>query len=215
MVIDRFEPALLRAVEETRYERREPDFRFENSDLFGLGPLITDLREHPRGELRRVLFFGNSITYGYLLNAADAVPAHYQRLDTTAKVFNVGINGFDTGSSFLIAKAAVDSVDLVYSFVRATPAPTRFSRRSFPSRTEICLQFHFSAPNQTERILSRAANHWRLYRGRLPVAGRALGHVDAAVRLAPEQGARSPAGRSPTCARRNPSRAPSDETVTH
>ena len=75
-----------------------------------------------------MLFFGNSVTYGYLLRAADTVPAHYQRLDASAKVFNVGVNGFGAGSSFLVAKAAIDAVDLVYVLRRETPTSPRCSR---------------------------------------------------------------------------------------
>ena len=161
---DRFEPALLRSLEEARYEDPARDFRFENSDLFGLGPLIAYLREHPRGHRRRVLFFGNSITYGYLLGAADALPAHYQRLDTAAKVFNVGINGFRTGSAFLVAKAAVDSVDLVYVLREGGPQANPILPKLIPVEDADRAQFHLTAPNGTERMLSRVVNHWRLYR---------------------------------------------------
>jgi hypothetical protein len=55
VVADRFEPALLRSLEEARYEDPAKDFRFGNSDLFGLGPLVAYLREHPHGRQRRVL----------------------------------------------------------------------------------------------------------------------------------------------------------------
>ena len=161
---DRFEPALLRSMEEARYEDPAKDFRFENSDLFGLGPLVAYLREHPRGRLRRVLFFGNSITYGYLLSAADALPARYQRLDRSAKVFNVGINGFETGSSFLIAKAAIDSVDLVYVLRQGVASAHPILPKLIPIEDADLAQFHLSAPNEAERMLSRVANYWRLYR---------------------------------------------------
>jgi lysophospholipase L1-like esterase len=161
---DRFEPALLRSLEEARYEDPARDFRFENSDLFGLGPLVTYLREHPRGRARRVLFFGNSITYGYLLGAADALPAHYQRLDTSAKVFNVGINGFETGSSFLIAKAIIDSVDLLYVLRQGEANAHPILPKLIPIENADLAQFHLAGPNETERMLSQVVNHWRLYR---------------------------------------------------
>jgi len=43
IVADRFEPALLRSAETARYEDPARDFRFENSDLFGLWPLVAAL----------------------------------------------------------------------------------------------------------------------------------------------------------------------------
>jgi hypothetical protein len=165
---DRFEPALLRSVEEARYEDPGKDFRFENSDLFGLGPLIAYLREHPRGHLRRVLFLGNSITYGYTLRVADALPARYQRLDTSSKVFNVGVNGFDNETAFLVAKAAIDSGDLFYVLRNPRQAGGARVNRLLPKLIPVddadLATFHLTAPNETERMLSRAANHWRLYR---------------------------------------------------
>lgn len=164
VVVDRFEPALLRSLEEARYEDPAKDFRFENSDLFGVGPLIAYFREHPHGHLRRVLFFGNSITYGYLLSKADALPAHYQRLDTSAKVFNVGVNGFTPGSAFLVAKAAIDSVDLVYVLRQGGASANPILAKLIPIEDADLAQFQLAAPDQAERILSQAVNHWRLYR---------------------------------------------------
>lgn len=163
---DRFEPAVLRSLEEARYEDPAKDFRFENSDLFGLGPLVAYLREHPHGQRPRVLFLGNSITFGYLLSAAEALPGRYQRLDTSAKVFNVGINGFSTFSSVLIAKAAIDSVDLTYAVLGPTENPTAdpLLPRLIPVEDADLAQFRLAAPNETERRLATPLNHWRLYR---------------------------------------------------
>ncbi len=162
---DRFEPALLRSLEEARYEDRARYFRFENSDLFALGPLVAYLREHPRGRQPRVLFFGNSIIHGYFLGAEDAIPGRYQRLGTSAKVFNAGINGSETASAFLIAKAVIDSVDLVYVQLRRGDAGANpILPRLIPIEDADLAQFHLTAPNEAERMLSRAVNHWRLYR---------------------------------------------------
>jgi hypothetical protein len=164
VIADRFEPPLLRSLEESRYENPAKDFRFENSDLFGLGPLIAYFREHPRGPLRRVLFLGNSITYGYGLPAAGALPAQYQRLDTSAKVFNVGVNGFKTGSSFLVAKAAIDSVDLVYVLRQGDAEADLILPKLIPIEEADLAQFDLAAPDRSERMLAQAVNHWRLYR---------------------------------------------------
>jgi hypothetical protein len=166
VVADRFEPAVLRSLEEARYEDSTRDFRFENSDLFGLGPLVAYLSEHPRGPRPRVLFLGNSITFGYGLSAADALPARYQRLDASAKVFNVGINGFTTVSSLLIAKAAIDSVDLTYVNLGPVEGPIAdpILPRLIPVEDADLTQLRLAAPNETERRLSTPVDHWRLYR---------------------------------------------------
>jgi len=167
VVADRFEPAVLRTVEEARYEDRSKDFRFENSDLFGLGPLASYLREHPSGHVRRVLFTGDSVAYGYGLSASDAVPGRYQRLDSSAKVFNVAINGFRSGSSFLIAKATIDSVDLAY-VLRGSPDRAPYVQPLLPKLIPVddgdLARFQLTGPDGAEQRLSGLANHWRLYR---------------------------------------------------
>lgn len=166
VVFDRFEPALLRALEEARYEDPARDFRFENSDLFGLGPLVSYLREHPRGQRPRVMFLGNSVIWGYELATSDALPAQYQRLDRSSKVFNAGLNGFRMGSLYLVAKAALDGTDLVY--VHRVPLEQPNVHALLPKLIpveEADLQgFGLTRPDGTERLLARAVNHWRLYR---------------------------------------------------
>jgi hypothetical protein len=165
VIADRFEPAALRSLEEARYENPARDFRFESSDLFGLGPLVAYLRDHPQGRRQRVLFFGNSMIYGYFLGAADALPAQYQRLTTSAKVFNVGINGDQNLSPFLIMKAAIDSVDQVYVLLRAGNAGVSpILPELVPVEDSDLRQFHLAKPNSAERALTRAVDHWRLYR---------------------------------------------------
>jgi hypothetical protein len=164
--MDRFEPALLRSLEEFRYEDPAKDFRFENSDLFGVGPFVTYLQEHPRGPRPRVLFLGNSIMFGYSLRASEALPGRYQRLDASAKVYNAGINGFPTVSSYLIAKAAIDAVDLTYVNLGPIEGPNvaAILPALIPVDEADLAQFHLSAPNRNERMFSATVNHWRLYR---------------------------------------------------
>jgi len=166
VVIDLFEPAVLRSLEEARYEDPARDFRFENSDLFGLGPLVAYLREHPRGRQPRVLFLGNSVIFGYELSASDAVPARYQRFDGSAKVFNAAINGLSTASSLVIARAAVDSVDLTYALLGPIEAPVVLPilPRLIPVDDADLAQFHLPAPNRIEQLLAAPVNRWRLYR---------------------------------------------------
>ena len=168
VAVDRFEPALLRSLEEARYEDPAEVFRFENSDLFGLGPLVEYLREHPRGHLRRVLFVGNSITYGYSLEAADALPARYQALDRSGKIFNAGINNFSTTSACLVAKAAIDAVDVIYVLrgqrEEQGPRVDRMLPRLIPVDDADLARYHLTAADASERWLSRGVSHWRLYR---------------------------------------------------
>jgi len=164
--IDRVEPAILQSLERARYEDPGRDFRFENSDLFDLGPLVDYLREHPRGARRRVVFLGDSVTYGYTLSAAEALPARYQRLDGSAKVFNVGLNGFRPGSLFLIAKATVDCVDEVYALrvPHGTPNVQPLLSSLIPIDEDDRARFQLARPDERERRLSQFADHWRLYR---------------------------------------------------
>jgi len=164
--VDRIEPAVLASLERARYEDPARDFRFDNSDLFALGPLVSYLREHPRGERRRVLFLGNSIVFGYSLASSDAVPARYQRIDTSAKVFNAGINGFPTASALAVAKAVIDSVDLTYALLGPIERPTLdpMLPRLIPLDAADMARLDVPPPNETEQKLSALAGRWRLYR---------------------------------------------------
>ena len=165
-VFDRFEPAVLGSLERARYEDPARDFRFDNSDLFALGPLVSYLREQPRGERRRVLFLGNSIVFGYSLASSEAVPARYQRIDTSAKVFNAGINGFPTASSLAVAKAVIDSVDLTYALLGPVERPTLnpMLPRLIPLDAGDMARLDVPPPDGTEQRLSTLAGRWRLYR---------------------------------------------------
>ena len=108
--------------------RSATTFRFENSDLFALGPLVDYLRDHPRHQRRRVVFFGNSMIFGYFLTPAQAIPAQFQTLQPEARVYNAAVNGQEIGTSYLVGKAIVDSVDTIYVQVIGDKA-NRCSRR--------------------------------------------------------------------------------------
>lgn len=164
IIADQFEPAILRSLEHRHYEDRARDFRFASSDLFGLGPLIAYFHDRPRGDAPRVIFLGNSIIYGHFLTAAEALPAGYQRLDPSVKVFNAGINGFQTGSAFLVAKAAIDAVDLVYVLRHVESRADPILPRLIPVDEADRTRFHLAGPRRAEAWLSSAVNHWRLYR---------------------------------------------------
>jgi hypothetical protein len=113
--IDPFVPDVLHRLETARYES-DSVFRFENSDLFPLGPLVQYLREHPTRDRPRIVFFGNSVVWGYFLDPQDSLPAQFQRLTSKARVFNMAINGFETGNAYIITKHIIDAVDGIYLF---------------------------------------------------------------------------------------------------
>ena len=160
--IDPFVPGLVDRLERARYESPRT-FRFENSDLFSLGPLVQYLRAHPRGDRPRVLFFGNSIVWGYFLEPNDSLPAQFQRL-TGARVFNLGINGFETGSAYVVTKQIVDAVDTIYLFHYGAGAHPMLPKlvRVEPRDLE---RFTLPSPDPVEGRLEHLVGlWWRLYR---------------------------------------------------
>ena len=159
--VDQMVEPVLRSLERERYEAGAV-FRFENSDLFGLGPLVQYLREHPSGERPRTVFFGNSIMWGYGLQAGMTLPAHFQRLEPQSKVFNIAINGFDTGNSFLIARALIDSIDRLYVLRVHDRADARLPSL-IPIDDSDLRQFALARPDTIERTLQRRMGWWRLY----------------------------------------------------
>lgn len=165
LVVDAFVPSALRRLEDARYEDVVQDFRFENSDLFGVGPLLAYLAERPSGRQPRVMFLGNSVIYGYGLSAAEAVPGQYQRLHRSEKVFNAGVNGFDPASIYLVAKAAIAAIDRIYVLSRTYDPgiPTMVGRR-VPIDDEDARRFGVAMPDATEEYLQRVADQWALYR---------------------------------------------------
>ena len=164
-MVDVLVPSTLRRLEDARYEAVDQDFRFENSDLFGVGPLVAYLAERPAGPQPRVMFLGNSVIYGYGLSAAAAVPGQYQRLHRSEKIFNAGVNGFDAGSIYLVAKAAIPAVDRIYVLSRTLDPRTRIIVGGrVPIDNEDRRRFGVPAPDAMEEQLRRGADRWALYR---------------------------------------------------
>jgi hypothetical protein len=160
--IDPFIPGLRNRWEAARYESNRT-FRFENSDLFSLGPLVQYLREHPRGERPRVVFFGNSVVWGYFLEPNDSLPAQFQRLTPEARVFNLGINGFESGSAYLITKSIIDAVDTIYMFHVGGTAHPMLPRLVAVEPGDVA-RFTLTPPDGVEVQLERMLGFWRLYR---------------------------------------------------
>ena len=159
--VDPFVPGALARAERHRYEETRA-FRLANSDLFGLGPLVAYLREHPRGDRPRALFLGNSVMFGYQLNAAEAVPARFGERHLGIQVFNGAVNGFDLGSNYLVAKAAIDAVDAFYVMTgTATVNPLLASL--IPIDPADAEALHLPRPDPIERRLQSIAGLWQLY----------------------------------------------------
>lgn len=161
VVADRFVPSLVARVEADRYESARL-FRFENSDLFSLGPLVAYLREQPIGQKPRVAFFGDSMIWGYFVRPSETLPAQFQRLQPGLRVFNLGINGFETGSSLLMAKAMIDSVDTLYVLYHGETANRQIARFVNVDEADV-ERFHLDPPDRTELAMERALAFWNLY----------------------------------------------------
>lgn len=154
LVLDRFVPRILHTLEFQRYEQG-PALRFENSDLFALGPFVSYLQENPRSRKRRVVFLGNSIIFGYGLLPDQSLPAAYERLHPGTRVFNLGVNGSLAGGQFLIAKSLGPSIDTVYAQVTLSGANPMLGR-ILPVNAEEIATFQLEEPDRLERRLTEA-----------------------------------------------------------
>ena len=161
-LLDPLVPGVVARAERVRYESVQ-SFRFENSDLFALGPIVEYFREHPKGEGPRVVFLGDSVVWGYWIRATETVPAQLQRLVPDERVFNFGINGFGAASDLLITKAIIDSVDTVYLFDMEQEVNPLLPSL-IPITDPDLKRFHLDRPNQLESRLRRWAGIWNLYR---------------------------------------------------
>ena len=162
VAVDQAVIPVLHVSEARRYES-EAQVRFENSDLFLVGPLTEYLQKRPIGQKRRVVFFGNSLVWGYLLDGQNAIPSVFQRLAPDVRVFNFAVNGFESGSAYLISKALIDSVDVYYLFhvgQRAHPLLAKL----VPVSAEDAKRFRLETPSRFEQALDRLMGFWRLRR---------------------------------------------------
>jgi hypothetical protein len=164
VAVDGLEPGVLSRLETARYEDPTTDFRFENSDLFGVAPLVDYLRETPRGRQPRVMFLGNSVTYGYGLSVNETVPARFQQLVPSRKVFNVGVNGFEAGSAYLVAKAAIASIDEAYLLSLTDPIANPLMAKLVDVEAADRVTFRLPPPpGVLEKTVAQALGSWRLY----------------------------------------------------
>lgn len=160
---DCFVPSILQRAERTRYESPAP-YRFENSDLFALGPMVRYLHEHPHGERRRAMFLGNSIVFGYGIRASEAVPAQFEKLAGNTRVFNAAINGQQMGDNLLVGKAVIDSVDVLFVQLIRQEGARPILGKLIPVDDDDARRFHLDRQNAVETGLrSLLGRVWRLY----------------------------------------------------
>ena len=200
-MFDHFVPDVQQRVERQRYERAQA-FRFENSDLFALGPLVSYLRDHPRGERPRTVFLGNSVIFGYELTASEAVPARFQELHPETQVFNAAVNGMGLGSNYLVAKAIIDSVDRFY-VMRGISGAEPLLTSLIPVDPDDATAFHLRLPDAVETRLQSIAGIWRLYASTYRLQAAVFGtstrqwihlHADALRRIVAPDGGQAATG---------------------
>ena len=150
----------LRVAEAHRYES-DALIRFENSDLFVIGPLTDYLRETPVGRRPRILFFGNSFVWGYGIDGEQTIPAMFQRLTPQARVFNLGVNGFESGNAYLMTKAVIDAIDRVYLFHIGGGAHPLLPQL-IPVSPEDAARFGLRPRSASPAWLERVTGRWRL-----------------------------------------------------
>lgn len=172
VLLDRLIPGWLARAEARRYES-ETSLRFEQSDVFALGPLVSYLREHPHGPRPRVAFLGDSIVWGYGVAADDTVAARFQARTTAEHVLNLGINGTDTGDMYLIAKAVLDSIATLYVFDRLPRVLHQQLPQLIPVADDDLARFGLapSARASGNELLS----FWRLFRDSYRIQAAGLG----------------------------------------
>ena len=160
--LDPFVPRALERAERARYEGADV-FRFAYSDLFGIGPVTEYLREHPRGDRPRALFFGNSVVWGYRLPMQDSLPVQFQQRNPSTRVLNLAVNRFGIGSAALMLKDVIDSVDLVV-FHASGGQVNRELASIIPVSDDDVAKYRLDPPNRAEQRLEGVLGVWRLYR---------------------------------------------------
>jgi hypothetical protein len=230
--LDPLIPGWLASAETRRYES-DAAFRFEQSDVFALGPLVAYLREHPQGPRPRIAFLGDSTVWGYGVPAEDTVSAQFQMRAPQDRVLNLGMNSTETGDMYLMAKSILDVVATLYVFDRVPGVRHQQLPQLIPVAHDDLTRFGLTPP--THASGNELLSFWRLFRhsyrlqaaylgtsarvflyARLAAAGRGLGRrpdartaetsADAAAIGADSRSAPAPpsAERAALLARRHP-----------
>jgi len=169
---------LLQNSEARRYESVDP-MRFGNSDLFLIGPMTEYLREYPVGPKPRTIFLGDSIVWGYLLEAGETIPANFQHLNPDVKVLNLGSNGFDAVSAYLVTQALMDSTDTFYYVYEQDDLDRRphpMLARLIPMSSADASRFELELPPPWTSAFNRAARSWKLARYSYRLQGALFGN---------------------------------------
>jgi len=109
------------------------------------------------------VFFGDSVVWGYRLRTEDSLPEQFARRRSDVRVFNFAVNGFGSGSAFLMLKAIVDSIDTVYLEIGGEAVNSGLARLIPVSDADIT-RFGLERPDRAEQRLEEFAGFWRLYR---------------------------------------------------
>lgn len=113
MILDPFIPSIVKSLEKKSYDTQHVT-RFEESDLFSLGPTTEFLKDNPVADRKRFVFMGHSMTWGYWIDRESALPNRFQALVPQAYVYNLAFNGHRVADSYLIAKQIIGSVDSIF-----------------------------------------------------------------------------------------------------
>jgi lysophospholipase L1-like esterase len=170
--LDRLMPGWLASAEARRYEL-ETALRFEQSDIFALGPLVSYLREQPHGPRPRIAFLGDSIVWGYGVPAEDTVAARFQARAPAEHVLNLGMNGTDTGDMYLIAKSVLDSVATLYVFDRRPRVLHQQLPQVIPVARDDLTRFGLTPPVHASG--NDVLSFWRLFRDSYRIQAAGLG----------------------------------------
>ena len=162
VALDAFVPGWLDRAERQQYESG-PVFRFQYSDLFAVGPVVQYLRQHPRGDRPRAVFLGDSIVWGYRLRPADSLPAQFASRRPDLRVLNFAVNGFGSGSAYLMLKTIIGSIDMVYLEIGGQAVNPGLARL-IPVADVDVQRFGLETPDRVEECLEQLAGFWRLYR---------------------------------------------------
>lgn len=162
--LDQWVPSIRDRLEVAQYETI-PIARFTNSDVFPLEAHIAYLREHPRGPVPRVAFFGDSVVWGYAIHDVDSIPAQYQLLATETQVLNLGVNNFATPSAYLLASRVIDAIDVAFLFPADGPSHALLPRVLDLTDAE-ANRWGYPPPDRTalDRWTNALVSRWQLYR---------------------------------------------------
>ncbi len=101
--------------------------------------------------------------FGYGVLVPESMPAQFQQALPGTRVLNMAVNGQEMGSSYLIGKAIIDSVDTIYVQMIGEKANPMIASL-IPVDSADLRRFKVEPPDPIEQRLRRALSRvWRLY----------------------------------------------------